>query len=42
MSRAELVGGKVRADVIINNVGEPETGARKLLDTVHAHGILAG
>jgi ribose 1,5-bisphosphokinase len=42
MSRAESVGGKVRADVIINNVGEPETGARKLLDAVYATGVLAG
>ena len=42
MSRAEPAGGKVRADVIINNVGEPETGARKLLDAVYATGVLAG
>jgi len=28
--------------VVINNVGEPETGARKLLDAVYANGVLAG
>jgi hypothetical protein len=32
----------LRPDVIINNVGEPETGARKLVDTVYATGVLAG
>jgi hypothetical protein len=31
-----------RPDVVINNVGEPDRGGRKLLDTVHANGILAG
>jgi ribose 1,5-bisphosphokinase len=42
MSRAELADGKLRPDVIIDNVGEPETGARKLVDTVYASGVLAG
>jgi ribose 1,5-bisphosphokinase len=42
MSRVELADGKLRPDVIINNVGEPETGARKLVDTVYATGVLAG
>jgi ribose 1,5-bisphosphokinase len=41
MSRGEP-GGKVRADVVINNIGEPETGARKLLDAVYASGVFAG
>ena len=41
LSRGEP-GGKVRADVVINNVGEPETGARKLLDAVYASGVFAG
>ena len=36
MNRGELAGGKVRADVVIDNVGEPEIGARKLLDAVYA------
>src|SRR6266542_1741037 len=35
MSRVELADGKLRPDVIINNVVEPETGARKLVDTVY-------
>ena len=42
MSRAEVADAKFRPDVIINNVGEPETGARKLLDAVYATGVLAG
>jgi hypothetical protein len=28
--------------VIINNVGEPETEARKLVDTVYATGVVVG
>jgi ribose 1,5-bisphosphokinase len=39
MNRAELADGKLRPDVIINNIGEPETGARKLVDTVYATGV---
>jgi ribose 1,5-bisphosphokinase len=39
MKRAELADGKLRPDVIINNIGEPETGARKLVDTVYAPGV---
>jgi len=42
MCRAELADGRLRPDVIINNVGEPETGARKLVDTVYATGVLVG
>jgi ribose 1,5-bisphosphokinase len=42
MNRVEPSDGKLRPDVIINNVGEPETGARKLLDAVYATGVLAG
>jgi ribose 1,5-bisphosphokinase len=39
MKRAELADGELRPDVIINNIGEPETGARKLVDTVYATGV---
>jgi ribose 1,5-bisphosphokinase len=42
MSRIDIDGDKIRPDVVINNVGEPETGARKLLDAVYATGVLAG
>jgi ribose 1,5-bisphosphokinase len=42
MSRVELADGKLRPDVIINNVGEPETAARKLVDTLYAAGVFAG
>jgi hypothetical protein len=42
MNRVEVADGKLRPDMIINNVGEPETGARKLVDTVYATGVLAG
>ena len=37
-----IAGEMCRPDVIINNVGEPDRGVRKLLDTVYANGILAG
>jgi ribose 1,5-bisphosphokinase len=39
INRAELSDPKLRPDVTINNVGEPETGARKLVDTVYATGV---
>ena len=42
MSRSEPTSGECRADVIIDNVGEPERGARKLLDAVYATGVFAG
>jgi ribose 1,5-bisphosphokinase len=42
MNRAALADGTLRPDVIINNVGEPETAARKLVDTVYAIGAFAG
>ena len=42
MNRAALADGKLRPDVIINNVGAPETAARKLVDTVYAIGVFAG
>jgi ribose 1,5-bisphosphokinase len=42
MSRVEMTDGKLRPDVIINNVGEPEIGARKLVDTVYATGVFVG
>src|SRR6266702_5213246 len=41
-SRVGLADGRLQPNVIINNVGEPETGARKLVDTVYATGVLAG
>jgi ribose 1,5-bisphosphokinase len=41
MRRVDLSDGKLRPDVIINNVGDPESGARKLVDTFHASGVLA-
>jgi ribose 1,5-bisphosphokinase len=37
--RSELPSSGFRPDVIINNVGEPDVGARKLLDTVYASGV---
>jgi ribose 1,5-bisphosphokinase len=40
LNRAEI--SNMRPDVIIDNVGEPETGARKLLDAVYATGVFAG
>ena len=42
MNRGATPPDKLKPDVIINNVGEPETGARKLVDTVYATGVLAG
>src|SRR5262249_1727285 len=42
MNRAAFADGKLRPDVIINNVGAPETAARKLVDTVYATGVFAG
>jgi len=42
MNRAALADGKLRPDVIINNVGEAETAARKLVDTLYATGVFAG
>ena len=42
MNRVEPSVGQLRPDVIINNVGEPETGTRKLVDTVYATGVLSG
>jgi len=41
MRRLELSDGKLRPDVVINNVGDPESEARKLLDALHAGGVLA-
>jgi ribose 1,5-bisphosphokinase len=41
LSRSETVSDKFRPDVIINNVGAPETGARKLLDAVYSRGVFA-
>jgi len=41
MRRVELSDGNLRPDVIINNAGDPESGARKLVDTLYASGVLA-
>jgi ribose 1,5-bisphosphokinase len=41
MRRLELADGKLRPDVIINNVGDPQSEARKLVDTLYASGVLA-
>jgi ribose 1,5-bisphosphokinase len=38
VGRAETADSGFRPDVVINNVGEPDIGARKLLDTVYASG----
>jgi ribose 1,5-bisphosphokinase len=40
VDRSELAGAGLRPDVIINNVGEPDVGARKLVDTIYASGVL--
>jgi ribose 1,5-bisphosphokinase len=42
LRRSDIAGEMYRPDVVIDNVGEPDRGVRKLLDTVHANGILAG
>jgi hypothetical protein len=39
MSRGEIAD--VRPDVVIHNAGEPEAGARRLLDAVYATGVFA-
>ena len=41
MRRVDVESGRFWPDVIIDNVGEPETGARKLLDAVYAGGVFA-
>ena len=41
MRRVELADGTLRADVIINNVGDPQSEARKLVDALYASGVLA-
>jgi ribose 1,5-bisphosphokinase len=38
VSRAETANNGFRPDVVIDNVGEPDIGARKLVDTVYASG----
>jgi ribose 1,5-bisphosphokinase len=38
VGRAETANNGFRPDVVIDNVGEPDTGARKLVDTVYASG----
>ena len=42
LARSDIADVTCRPDVIINNVGEPDRGVRKLLDAVYANGILAG
>jgi ribose 1,5-bisphosphokinase len=39
VGRSEIEAGGFRPDVIINNIGEPDVGARKLVDTVYASGV---
>jgi ribose 1,5-bisphosphokinase len=39
VGRSEIEPRGFRPDVIINNVGEPDVGARRLVDTVYASGI---
>jgi ribose 1,5-bisphosphokinase len=39
VGRSEIEARGFRPDVIINNVGEPDVGARKLVDTVYAAGV---
>ena len=39
VGRSEIDAGGFRPDVIINNVGDPDIGARKLVDTVYASGV---
>jgi ribose 1,5-bisphosphokinase len=41
MRRLELPDGKLRPDVIINNVGDPQSEGRKLVNTLYASGVLA-
>jgi ribose 1,5-bisphosphokinase len=41
MRRLELPDGKLRPDVIINNVGDPQSEGRKLVNTLNASGVLA-
>ena len=41
MRRLELSDAKLRPDVIIINVGDPESEARKLVNTFYASGVLA-
>jgi ribose 1,5-bisphosphokinase len=41
MRRVDVESGRFWPDVIIDNVGEPDTGARKLLDAVYAGGVFA-
>jgi ribose 1,5-bisphosphokinase len=42
MKRVGIADDTFSPDVIINNVGAPERGVRKLLDAVYATGVLAG
>jgi ribose 1,5-bisphosphokinase len=39
VGRSAITNNGFRPDVVINNVGEPDVGARKLLDTVYASGV---
>jgi ribose 1,5-bisphosphokinase len=41
MKRVNIAREELRPDVVIDNVGEPESGARKLLDAVYTAGALA-
>ena len=39
VERSELAGAGFRPDVVIDNVGDPDIGARKLVDTIYASGV---
>jgi ribose 1,5-bisphosphokinase len=41
IDRIDLALGTLRPDVVIDNRGDPEIGARKLLNTIYASGVLA-
>jgi hypothetical protein len=41
MRHVALVDGTLHPDVIINNVGDPESGARQLIDALYARGVPA-
>jgi ribose 1,5-bisphosphokinase len=41
IDRIDLPLGNLRPDVVIDNLGDPEIGARKLVNTIYATGVLA-
>ena len=40
LDRLDLPVGDLRPDVVIDNRGDPESGARRLVNTIHATGVL--